>query len=196
MSDKTVTTWTNFGQKLQANPALYNSFQNLLKEHTDLVDNFNKLKEENTGLQAQLEQLKVGGKFTNTIDHLTLVQSLQDDLIQAHKYATSQDADTVYVIPNFTINLQAVVTQDKDGKPVYALPTRPGEFQPSDMSTITLHFLPIPLNSSETKQPSSESTNKGPQNPIPQKPETVTQEKIPKVNKTTRNAVSPLKTGK
>lgn len=89
------------------------------------------------------ENAAVATGFAAKIDSVTLITSIQRDLLRVHDFAISQDRSTTFVLSDFTLQLKAVVTKEGE-KTVFALPTKEGEIDPNLMSTLNLTLKPIP----------------------------------------------------
>ncbi len=82
--------------------------------------------------------------FAAKIEPGTLITAIQRDLVRVHDFAMSQERPTTYVLSDFNLQLKAVVTQEAD-KMMVVLPSKPGEIDPSLMSTVNITLKPIPL---------------------------------------------------
>jgi len=100
------------------------------------------LKNENVVLKKRVDEL-VGG-FASKVEPGTLIRSVQSDLLRVDEFAMRQERPTTYVVSDFNIQLKAVVTMQAD-KPVFVLPSRPGEIDPGVMSSVNISLKPVPL---------------------------------------------------
>lgn len=87
--------------------------------------------------------------FAKRISPSTLISSIQKDLVRVHDIAMAENKPTTFVLSDFNIQLKAIVTQDAD-KAMIILPTRPGEIDPSILSSVNITLKPIPLTVSPT----------------------------------------------
>lgn len=113
------------------------------------------LKDENSKLKETLGKLQ--GDFPLKVDADHLMRSLQADLLSVDDFAMKQERATTYVVSDFSLQLKAVITKNGE-KYSIALPSKPGEIDPSLMSVVNIGLKPVPLvKEPEKKPPSAES---------------------------------------
>lgn len=113
-------------------------------------NDLNILKSRVKDLQAQNKVLadrikQIEGPFSNKIDPSILIKSIQDDLLNVDEFAHRQERQTTYVVSDLNLQLRALVTKE-GSKPLFVLPSKPGEIDPNLLSTVNITLKPIPLN--------------------------------------------------
>jgi hypothetical protein len=101
------------------------------------------LQVENKVLTGRIKEIE--GPFANKIEPSILIKSIQDDLLKVDEFAQAQERQTTYVVSDLNLQLKAVVSQE-GSKPIFILPTKPGEIDPNLLSSVNITLKPIPHN--------------------------------------------------
>ncbi len=114
-----------------------------------MSDELNILKSQIKNLQAEKATLigrlaEIEGPFSNKIEPSILIKSIQDDLLKVDEFAQTQERQTTYVVSDLNLQLKAVVTKEGD-KPLFILPSKPGDIDPNLLSSVNITLKPIPL---------------------------------------------------
>jgi hypothetical protein len=128
-------------------------------------NDLNALKNRVKDLQAQNKVLadrirQIEGPFSNKIDPSILIKSIQDDLLNVDEFAHRQERQTTYVVSDLNLQLKALVTKE-GSKPLFVLPSKPGEIDPNLLSTVNITLKPIPLNVQPAASPRPVETVEG-----------------------------------
>jgi hypothetical protein len=112
-------------------------------ELSGLKSRIKDLQAQNRVLVDKIKQIE--GPFSNKIDPSILIKSIQDDLLSVDEFAHSQERQTTYVVSDLNLQIKALVTKE-GSKPLFILPSKPGEIDPNLLSTVNITLKPIPLS--------------------------------------------------
>lgn len=100
------------------------------------------LRLQNKALAERIKEIE--GPFSNKIDPSLLIKSIQADLLKVDEFAQAQERQTTYVVSDLNVQLKALVTKE-GSKPLFVLPSKPGDIDPNLLSTVNITLRPIPL---------------------------------------------------